>query len=266
MSAQLPQLLEAIAASAKYRHVSAEFVQRLGEQELAKRRNLREAIQAVKNKLHQVGGAYLDQPPPYAAWLAELRATPPDRLRPLCARWLGAHASTRERLPILDEFYATLFAALPPIHSVADLACGLNPLARPWMPLPPAASYFACDIYADMTDFLDVFLEGWPGGGRAEAHDLLGFTPPRAQLALLLKTLPCLEQVDKAASLKLLQSVPADYLIVSFPAHSLGKRDKGMVENYAAHFQELVGDQPWPIKRFEFKSELAFVVDKTGGA
>jgi len=35
-----------------------------------------------------------------------------------------------------------------------------------------------------------------------------------------------------------------------------------MVEHYDAHFRSLVADEPWNIQRFEFSSELVFVVRK----
>jgi len=51
---------------------------------------------------------------------------------------LEAHASTRERLPDLEEFYRRLAALVPDRHTVLDLGCGVQPLAlldRPeWRP------------------------------------------------------------------------------------------------------------------------------------
>jgi 16S rRNA (guanine(1405)-N(7))-methyltransferase len=61
-----------------------------------------------------------------------------------------------------------------------------------------------------------------------------GHSPPtqHADLALILKTLPCLEQLDKTAGQWLLEAVNVDYLLLSFPVYSLGGRDKHMLENY----------------------------------
>ncbi|MBI2888462.1 MAG: hypothetical protein HYY10_00900 [Candidatus Liptonbacteria bacterium] len=47
-----------------------------------------------------------------------------------------------------------VFRYLPPPARVLDLACGLNPLARPWMGIPDDAEYLACDALSDLTDFL----------------------------------------------------------------------------------------------------------------
>jgi 16S rRNA (guanine(1405)-N(7))-methyltransferase len=59
-----------------------------------------------------------------------------------------------------------------------------------------------------------------------------------------------------------LETIRADHLLVSFPVHSLGGRSKGMVENYEVRFRELVQDKPWSIQRFEFATELAFLVTR----
>src|SRR5215211_5261539 len=68
-------LVEAIYASKKYAAISEDLVRSIGLRELAARRNLKEAIKATKNKLHQVAGAFLDARPPYDDWLAQLKAS-----------------------------------------------------------------------------------------------------------------------------------------------------------------------------------------------
>ena len=82
------------------------------------------------------------------------------------------------------------------------------------------------------------------------------------QVAFLLKTLPCLEQLDKGISPKLLDAVPADYLLISYPIRSLGGRAKGMGKTYETQFEKLMANRNWQVERFEFKTELAFLVKK----
>ena len=176
---------------------------------------------------------------------------------------MGLHASAKERLGILETFYRTTLDGIGPIHTIVDVACGLNPLAMPWMGLDENVVYYAYDVYTDLVDFVGAFMVLTGVRGHAKARDVIQ-TPPtqRADVAFILKTLPCIEQVDKSAGLRLLEALNARYLLVSFPAHSLGGRDKGMVQNYGARFVELVQDKPWWIRRFEFVTELAFLVDK----
>src|SRR5262245_23262061 len=231
--AQLDELVRSVLEGQKYRAVSEALVRRIGARELAARRSLKEAVKATRNKLHQVAGAYLDAHPDYAVWSEQLAAAAQGgQLRQACLQIMERHASTRERLGILGSFYTAALAGLPPIGSVLDVACGLNPLAIPWMPLAPDATYIACDIYADMVAFLNGFFQLAHVHGRAHVCDLAGDPPgpagaPPVDLALVLKALPPLEQIDKRAGLNLLRALNAKYLLVSFPARSLGGRNKG---------------------------------------
>ncbi|HUT15349.1 MAG TPA: 16S rRNA methyltransferase [Anaerolineae bacterium] len=263
----LDKLVRAVLTSQKYRNVCRDAIASIGSRELSKRRNLREAIKATKKKLHQIGGAYLARGVRYAEWLDELRFAAAsgdrDRFRGICIEIMEHHSSTRERLDILDQFYTQTLAELPHIGSVLDLACGLNPLAIAWMPLADDARYYAYDIYTDMVDFIKEFLTIAHVAGEARACDITRAPPGhRADLALILKSLPCIEQLDPSASLRLLDSIDADHLLISFPVRSLGGRDKQMGRSYETRFRALVHNKPWEVQRFEFATELAFLVRK----
>ena len=263
--ADLDELVTAVLAAAKYQHVSPDLVRRVGADELAKRPRLKEAVKATKNKLHQLGGAYFTAAIDYEAALARLQAVAgePVAFQAACRDVMRLHASTNERLPILDSFYTTTLAGLPPIDRVLDVACGLNPLAWPWMPFGPETTYLAVDVYADMMAFLADFmvLAGMRGAVRtADVSQVAVFG--EVDLVLLLKILPVLAQVDKTAVPRLLDRLQARYLLISFPAKSLGGRQKGMVANYEAQFDQWAAGRNWQVKRFVFASELAFLVEK----
>lgn len=260
-------LIAAVRRSRKYRHVSEALIRHLLERELSAGRTPREAVKATKNKLHQLAGAYLPPKVQYTGWLAQLQRAAQtedeEAFQAACRMVMAHHASTRERLPLLDQFYAVTLSALGPVRSVLDVACGLNPLSAPWMPLAEDAVYYACDIYADLMAFLADFFALANIRGRAAVCDLLTSTPAeRVELALVLKALPPLEQVDRAAGINLLRTLKADHLLVSFPARSLGGREKQMVANYERRFRALIQAEAWRVQRFEFASELAFLVSK----
>jgi hypothetical protein len=205
----LDELVAAVRAGAHYRHIHPELVRQVGAQELAKGRKFKEAVKATRNKLHQVGGAYQEKGIDYGRALLELEQLPPDLYDPavqaFCRRMMEQHASTRERLPILDDFYREILSPLGPIESVLDVACGLNPLARAWMPLQPETVYYACDIYADMIAFLNRFFTqmnlpgrslavrpgtagasaAGPTGAGAEDHSLPGAAGQKHRAALI---------------------------------------------------------------------------------
>ncbi len=260
---QLEALITAVTASPKYRFMAPELIRRIGAGELAKRRSFKEAVKGTKNKLHQVGGAYLETKIDYAQALAALQAAQGDTavFRQTCHDLMRGHVSTRERLPILEDFYTTILAGLPPIRHVVDVACGLNPLSHPWMPLADGALYEAYDIYGDMMAFLQTFFTLAGVNGRAHHQDVLSRPPTEpADLVLLLKTLPCLEQTEKGAAARLLRTLHTRYLLISYPRQSLGGWGKGMDAHYEAHFWQLADGRGWQVQRFEFATELAFLV------
>jgi 16S rRNA (guanine(1405)-N(7))-methyltransferase len=266
-SVTLDELVEQVRENEKYTAIDLQLIRSLGATELQKRGSLKEAVKSTRNKLHQVGSSYQEKPIPYPAWQNELSALPAElaseSVRAGLCRWMQMHASTQERLAIHETFFKQSLSGLGPIHSILDLACGLNPLNLPWMPFASDFSYSACDIYTDMVAFLDTFFAHFHLHGSAFTCDLTRTIPPQpVQLALLLKTIPCLEQIDKGAGLRLLEGLQAENILVTFPTHSLGGRSKGMVHNYSDHFAQLVSGKPWQITRFDFPGELAFLIRK----
>ncbi len=263
----LERLVQTVRSSPKYRQVCADVVRNIGAGELSKGRRWKEAVKATKNKLHQVGGAYLGGGLEHGHWLRQMEAAvsvgDQQSLLRTCRDVMGKHSSTAERLQILDQFYSETLGGLPTIRSVLDVACGLNPLAIPWMPLARDAEYYAYDMYEDMVSFVNAFLQVIDINGGAFAQDVVQVTPTRkADLALVLKSLPCIEQLDQGASRKLVDALNVQHLLVSYPVRSLGGKAKGMPGRYEQDFWELMEGRPWSVERFEFSSELAFLVHK----
>jgi 16S rRNA (guanine(1405)-N(7))-methyltransferase len=260
-------LIREVSDSPKYVVIDPSLVRSIGLSELKKRTSLKEAVKSTRNKLHQVGSAFQEKSIPYETLVKELEILPTDLHSVAVTTFLNKsmqfHTSTLERTSIHETFFNQVLEDLGPIHSILDLACGLNPLNLPWMPVAADLDYFACDIYNDMVTFLNKFFLHFSIHGQAFLCDLTHNLPEqKVQLALLLKTIPCLEQIDKSAGERLLAEINAENILVTFPAHSLGGRSKGMVKNYSDHFEQLTTSQPWKITRFEFPGELAFLVRK----
>ena len=261
-------ITESILASRKYRTISRSLIQEVARRELPRRRNLQEATKSARSKLHQIAGAFIEEQPPYTKWLAELEAAREagePALMEACLRIMKHHSSARERVPSLADFYTTVFDGIGPVDSILDVACGLNPLSIPWMPITQKTRYFAVDIYSDLIAFLGDFLRIMQQPGEASEHNIIGSVPDvEVDVALVLKTIPCLEQVDPTVGRRLLEGLRARVMLVSFPARSLGGQNRGMVENYSAHFADLVQGQDWKIERFLFATEVVFRVTKGG--
>jgi len=263
---QLAEVVAGVQSSRKYRHVCASTIERIALSEWAKRRSVKAAIKATKSRLHQVYGAY-EKPVDYdRAWTRLHTAYAdgsPDRIRLVSEQLLTLHASTQERIPILDHFYASVFTLTGVPRSLLDLACGMNPLSLPWMGLDEGASYHAYDIDCERIAFLGRYLDLAGIAGYARCQDMIS-TPPSepADMALLLKSSPCLERQERGSTLALLAGLNVRYIVVSFPVKSLGQREKGMAEHYDQSFTRMVSDRPWEVQRLDLCTEMAFVVDK----
>ncbi len=264
---EITDVVRAVLRSPKYRCVAEDLIRNIGSQELRRRRSLKEAIKATKNRLHQVGGAYFLGRPQYESWLEELKAAKHaadmNLFRQTCADIMSNHASTRERLKIIDQFHERIFSCVPSVRSIIDLACGLHPLSIPWMPLAPGTEYYAYDAYEDLIRFINGFLALTITKGCAEARDVTQHQPSvEADLALILNTLPCLEHIDRSAGLKIVENIRAKYLAFSFPAKSLGGTEKNMKNFYEERFSRLVDKREWTIRKLDFETELVILINK----
>ena len=264
---QLDRLVKAVLKSPKYRNVCEDLIKNIGMRELSRQKNFKQAVKSTKNKLHQVGGAYFIKRPDYGNWLEELRiikkAKREDLFWEKCTEIMGYHYSTKERLKVLDQFYSSIFSMLPPIRSIMDIACGFNPLSIPKMPVSDGVRYYAYDVYHDLTDFLNGFLKMIGVEGCAETRDVIQNPPAiHTDLALILYSMPCLEQIDKSAGKKILESIDANFIVVSYPVRTLGGRVKDMLEFYQAQFNRLIDGKDWDIERLNFSTEMVFIIWK----
>jgi 16S rRNA (guanine(1405)-N(7))-methyltransferase len=131
------------------------------------------------------------------------------------------------------------------------------------MPVIENVRYLGIDIYQDMIFFLNRFFTHAKIEHDFVAGNILDNIPPdKVQVAFLLKTIPCLEQVSKQAGRNILEHVPAENILVSFPSRGLGGRSKGMAVNYENHFSDLISGKPWHITKTEFPNEITFLVQK----
>jgi 16S rRNA (guanine(1405)-N(7))-methyltransferase len=257
----------ALAKSRRYAAIAPATVRRIaGKALLATQGDVPEAVKRTKRGLHEIYGAYLPASAPnYDALLRKLRAAvaagDEQAVRDALGSAMAVHASTRERLPYLGAFYREVFSRVPAPTTIRDLACGFNPLAVPWMQLPPAVTYLASDIDTRQVEFVDQALTALGVPHRAEVLDLIDqpVTEP-ADLTLLLKTVPCMERQQPGAGWGLLDSVNSPTIVLTFPTKSLGQRSKGMYQTYSAAFDSHVDSRAWKVERVEIPNELIYVL------
>ena len=259
-------LIDQVTHSAKYAQLAGTLVSRITREESKKYRSKQDIIQSARTRLHQLTGAYLAPKIDYTQWLIKFQSLDPIDLVELKSTSLGMmrlHASTYERLEVLPTFFQITLASISPVKSVLDLACGLNPLSIPWMPLADEFSYYASDVVNPLVHFLRHYFELYKVNGEASILDLSFSIPSQpVQLALLMKTLPLMEQIEPGLSQKILENLNAEHILVTYPLRSLGGRRKGMEETYRSQFDQLVVGRDWKIQEFRFPNEVAYLVTK----
>ena len=263
---KLAKVLVAVRDSARYASVADDTVRRIATASLsAARGDVSDAVKRTKRGLHEIFGAFLPSTPRYDKMLGLLReAQDEEQRREVLSRAMSSHASTKERLPILAEFYRAIFERLPePPKVVADLACGMNPLTVPWMPVGEDVLYRASDIDSRLMGFLDEALTVLGVAHEVAVHDLLtGPDPASADVTLLLKAVPCIETQQKQLGWGLIDAINSPVVVVSFPTKSLGQRSKGMYRTYSSGFAAHAEGRPWQVEELEFGNELVYVVQK----
>jgi 16S rRNA (guanine(1405)-N(7))-methyltransferase len=255
-----------LSEAPKYRNLSSETLERISRWACLRYRSDKEILKAAKRKLHQVYAAYLT--PKASARLTRMVGDPqvgesPTTMRDACREALSYHASTAERLPILEELYSQIFSITGTPRLILDLACGLHPFALPWMELPEVSRYLAMDIDCELMALIgDFFGTYQPGVLVSECRDIM-VRPPEdpADLAFLLKAVPCLEQQERGASLRLLRNLRVRHAVVSFPARSLSGRSKGMEEHYAGMVDELLAELGVRAEVLSYPSEIFYVIE-----
>lgn len=238
------EIVERVLRSARYRDVDRNLVERLAGEEVGRSRSSDEAVKRVKRRLHQAVGAFRGRAsadPLRAVRAAWHGATDDAPLRDACADVLRGHASTRERVPYLAEFWSDIWSIAGTPGRLLDLGCGLGPLGLPWMGLSRDAHYLAADVDRRPLAVVDAFLDLVGQPHEVRELDLVAVGPGvPADVALLLKLVPTLDRQDPTAAVRLLAALEARHAVVSFPRRSLGGRGKGMEATYRQRLASLV--------------------------
>ena len=255
-------VIEGLASSSRYRHLTTGLLARTADWAVARHAKPGTALKAAKRKLHQVFGAYAVKLDSLEHHLDALEAG--DEIHAVCRRILRLHHSTAERLSFMETFHATIWNHCGTPRHILDLAAGLNAFSLPFSGLDPAVSYTAIEIDRRMVDAVGRFLSVTQRPGGCLWHDVLdGIPPSDADVALVLKSLPCLERQSPGAAVDLmhrLENIPD--IVVSYPVRSLGGVRKNMPQTYRAQAEALAADCGRDIAFLDLSQEVVAVLSR----
>jgi len=220
---------------------------------------------SVRRKLHNIVAPYLGEPD-YAQLSIQLHqledvSLDSQELREFCHGVLSEHASTAERIPKITEFYTRLFTATGQPESILDLACGLHPLAFPWMGLPLSTQYHAYDIIQPRIDFINSFFEKIGLAPLAENRDVM-IHPPQipADLGIFFKEAHRTEKRQPGCNRAFWDSLNVDVLAVSLPTQDLSGTHS-LLDQHRALVSENLPDNA-SLEELLFEDEIVFLIDQ----
>lgn len=256
-----------VRQSAKYRHLDLPepLLRDVIIRALARYEKPAQAMAAARRVLHQVVAPYLGDPD-YTWALQALEASANkglDAVRQVCLELLRSHASTRERLPFLETFFQRLFEITGTPSTVLDLACGLNPLAWPWMGLPPTTRYLAFDIHRPRVALINAFFQRLGIEGEAFHQDIL-VQPPQtpAEVAFFFKEIHRFEERQPGCARPFLEAIPARWVMISLPTRSLSQR-RDLLSLHQRLMTRILEGLAWEVREIGFENEVVFCVRKT---
>ena len=254
-------VIERLRSAPKYRAIHPDTIADVVRQESAHASGRADLERRARLKLHRVTTGYLFTARP-TQLRRELESDPAD-LRAFCRTVLGAHFSSAERLPELERFYPTVFAATGPVATIADLACAVNPFSLPWLRDVSDARYVGYDLNLSYVELDRAFLARRYPDCAVHYRDVL--VDPQditADVALLLKTYHSIEERQTGAGLRLVAGLGTGTVVVSFPRKSMQGRSAPLWQRQIEGIGELAGRHGWGFDRVALATEELVVVRK----
>jgi 16S rRNA (guanine(1405)-N(7))-methyltransferase len=258
-------VFQQVMASAKYADLDESFVRRIVSEASDRFRGQNAAVKYAKRKLHQAVGAFVTAPPGVAvrSCVSAINAGVP--VREACVTAMRRHASTAERVAVLDDFCRQIESWCGRPSRLADLACGLSPLAIPWLATAPDPVYWCCDVNRDLTAALPDLSEPFGVAVVAQPRDLIRpLDLPPADLVLVLKTLTTLEQQRAGAARDLLAALDAPHVVVSLPRGSLSSRRSYTDDPLEMIGKATAGSRYQLAGQADFGDEALFLLEPSG--
>lgn len=259
-------MIERVSSSRKYAeaNVPRETIRDLILQEAPLCKNPKETEKSMREKLHQIMAPYLGDPD-YESEEVKLReaaAVGEESVRQWALNLLSVHSSTRERLPVMEDFYSAIFSSTGKPETILDCACAFDPFSFFWMGLPKTVKYHAFDLHQPRVRLINSFFRCLSMDPLAEVRDIL-LDPPtvKADMAFFFKEAHRFESRRKGCNRQFWKALPVEILVVTLPAenltgqHQMRGRQRSLIEKNI----EGLG---WTYEEKEVSGEMVFIIQK----
>lgn len=261
-------LIASVRASRKYRDLALpeDMLAELIRAEAPLARNKAELAKAFRKKLHNIIAPYLEETD-YAVEVEKARQLyadlpDPQNVRAWATHVMQAHASTRERLPYIEEFATLLKKRTQGATIILDLACALDPLLLPWLDLPLSTRFLAYDIHKPRIDFLNTWFGlAYPQASAIQQDILLNTPQEPADCAFFFKEAHRFEKREPGCNRAFFERLNVQLLIVSLPANDLSGHHS-LAEFHTNLVKSAVEGHAWQMACEQVGNELVFLIDK----
>jgi hypothetical protein len=276
---ELSEIINEIKNKKELRNISDKVVENILKRELRKKQYLYKKLYSIKNIkqlkndeefyllfkevrriLHELYGLYT---PKEDKEIDKILFNNEMTLEQKIIELLMLTRSTAERINFYKEIYKNIFIEKP--VEILDLASGLNPISIYFSDQKPKKYYYVdisekiLDINYQILKELNIENEGW----------LIDLLDPddrifnHFQYIFFWKIFPILEKYDFYAPRNLLSKLDFDYLIISFPQKSIGKkRNLGLAWRYKIKRFITYKLKYKVIKEFDIPYEYFIIVGK----
>lgn len=231
-------------------------------------KKVKEYIRTVRAKLRTVYGLFVTEP------VTPNEVSTKDFSDEFVHELLQRHRSTAERVPYYQQFYRNICDVLEK-HAVVsyrllDIACGYNPFALQYFTCAPK-EYVAVDLSSNEMSVIDTFFKtknmmGTAFGSDVLSDDFMNYLEKEVfDVVFLLKALDSFETVKRHSSKKLLVTIQAKLLIVSFPLVSIGG-GASISQDRRGWFERFCEKEGWEFSTFALPNELVYIVIKGGSS
>ncbi len=259
------EIIRSVQRSKKYRNLflPETMLRHLLATETLPDRSKSEVEQVFRRKLHNIVAPYLENVDyPQESILLESHEDNQEAIRAWALSVMEKHASTHERLPFLALFYQKIFEHIGRVNTILDLACGLNPLAIPWMNLPDATQYFAFDIHKPRIDLLNQFFRTIHTNAKAFQQDILIATPSEfADAAFFFKEAHRFEKRQPGSNRYFFEKLQVKTIVVSLPAFDLAGHHS-LIDVHTAMITKAIAGYSWQVLSLLVGNELVFFIEK----
>ena len=265
LNSNLSKMVETTKTSRKYREMDLpdEFLYDLAEQAAKNAVSLAEIKTIFRKNLHNVIAPYLENID-YQQVTTKLIDHPEivDDPQAYCLSIMEKHASTRERIPWLVEFFAVIEEQIGRPKCVLDLACALDPLSLPWLKLAPEPTFLAFDVNGSRISYQNqLFASAFPFAKAIQQDIFVDPPSEKADCAFFFKEAHRLEKRQPGATALLLQQLNVDVTVLTLPATDLARHHS--LENYHTQLVEkAVQGQDFHFEKIRVGDELIFFIRK----